>query len=79
MIRLNVQEAKTHLSRYLNRVAEGETVILCRRNVPIAEIRALPQRRRSPRPVGVAKGQIHIPPEFFDPLPDDELDAWEGL
>ena len=78
MIRLNVQEAKTNLSRYLDRVAAGETVILCRRNVPIAEIRALPQRRRSPRPVGFAKGKIVISPEFFDPLPDDELDAWEG-
>lgn len=79
MIRLNVQEAKTHLSRYLDRVAEGETVILCRRNVPIAEIRAIRRRAKQPRPIGLFKGMIEIPPEFFDPLPDDELDAWEGL
>lgn len=39
MIRLNIHEAKTHLSRYLPEIERGETVVLCRRNVPIAEIR----------------------------------------
>jgi prevent-host-death family protein len=78
MIRLNVQEAKTHLSRYLDRVEEGETVILCRRNVPIAEIRPIRQRSKEPRRIGLFKGKIEIPPEFFDPLPDEDLDAWEG-
>jgi antitoxin (DNA-binding transcriptional repressor) of toxin-antitoxin stability system len=34
VIRLNVYEAKTHLSRYLNRVEAGETLFLCRRNRP---------------------------------------------
>lgn len=78
MIRLNVQEAKTHLSRYLDRVEEGETLILCRRNVPIAEIRPIRKRTRRPRTPGLFKGQIVIPPSFFDPLPDEDLDAWEG-
>ena len=38
MIRLNMHEAKTHLSKHLRRVKNGETIILCERNVPIAEI-----------------------------------------
>ena len=38
VIKLNVHEAKTHLSRYLNQVEAGETLILCRHNKPIAEV-----------------------------------------
>ena len=42
MIRLNIHEAKTHLSEYLQRMEKkGEPIVLCRRNVPIAEIRPL--------------------------------------
>lgn len=78
MIRLNVHEAKTHLSRYLAKVAEGETILLCKRNEPVAEIRPIPPARKKPRPIGLAKGEFTIPPEFFDPLPDDLLDLFEG-
>jgi len=77
MIRLNIHEAKTHLSRYLARVEEGEVIVLCRRNVPIAEIRALP-RPHGERPIGLAEGKIVIPDEFFDPLPEDILALFEG-
>jgi len=42
MTKVNVHKAKTHLSRYLDRVEGGETVILCRHNKPIAEIRPIP-------------------------------------
>ncbi len=78
MIRLNVHEAKTHLSRYLARLEAGETIMLCRRNVPIAEIRPLPRKQLKPRKLGQAKGVIEILPAFFDDLPEDELALWEG-
>jgi antitoxin (DNA-binding transcriptional repressor) of toxin-antitoxin stability system len=78
MIRLNIHEAKTHLSRYLELVEQGEVIVLCRRNKPIAEIRALPQPRREPRPMGLAKGLFELPADFNAPLPDDWLDAFEG-
>ena len=78
MIRLNIHEAKTHLSKHLARVEKGETILLCRRNEPIAEIRPLPARRKTPRPIGLCKDPITIPPEFFAPLPDELLDAFEG-
>jgi len=78
MIRLNVHQAKTHLSRYLALVEKGETILLCKRNEPIAEIRPLPVRRAEPRPIGLARGQIMVPPEFFDPLPEELLRAFEG-
>ena len=77
MIRINVTEAKTHLSRYLRRVERGETIVLCRRNVPIAEIRPLAKQTREPRPVGVDRGMT-IPDAFFEPLPDDLLATFEG-
>jgi len=78
MIRLNIHEAKTHLSRYLARLQKGETIILCRRNVPIAEIRPLPPKRTRKRPIGLARGTFAVPDSFFEPLPEDVLDEFEG-
>jgi len=77
MIRINIAEAKAHLSRYLERLERGETIVLCRRNVPIAEIRPLPTRPTEPRPVGIDRG-MELPESFFEPLPDEVLDAFEG-
>ena len=77
MIRVNIAQAKSHLSRYLGRVERGETIVLCRRNVPIAEIRPLPKPPAQPRPVGIDRGMT-IPPSFFEPLPQDLLDAFQG-
>ena len=78
MIKLNIHEAKTHLSRYLKRLEAGETILLCKHNVPIAEIRPLPQLRATPRPLGTAKGAVKVPSEFFEPLPENLLRAFEG-
>jgi antitoxin (DNA-binding transcriptional repressor) of toxin-antitoxin stability system len=78
MKKLNIQEVKTHLSRYLPLLERGETILLCRRNVPIAEIRPLPTTRKTKRPIGLAKGEFSVPLEFFEPLPDDLLAAFAG-
>ena len=78
MIRLNIHEAKTHRSRYLARLEAGETIVLCRRNEPIAEIRALPRPHVTPRPFGLSKGELSVPPSFFDPLPGEVIAAFEG-
>ena len=78
MIRLNIHEAKTHLSRYLARLRRGETIILCKRNIPIAEIRPLPPQRKAKRPIGLAKGKLKVPPDFFEPLPPEFISAFHG-
>ena len=78
MIRLNIHEAKTHLSRYLKEIEAGESILLCRHNVPIAEIRPLPKQRKTPRRLGTAKGKVTVPPEFFEPLPEEVLQTFEG-
>lgn len=77
MIRINIAEAKTQLSRHLERVERGETIVLCRRNIPIAEIRPITPRRAEPRPVGIDRG-FQVPEAFFEPLPDELLDVFEG-
>ena len=77
MIRINVAEAKARLSKYLDSVQRGETVILCRRNIPIAEIRPLPNRPRQERRVGIDRG-MELPTSFFEPLPDALLSRFEG-
>lgn len=77
MIVVNIHEAKAKLSEYLDAVAGGEHVVICKRNRPVAELRAVAQKRTEPRPIGGAKGVV-IPPSFFDPMPDDFLDAFES-
>lgn len=78
MIRLNIHEAKTHLSRYLERLRQGETIVLCRRNEPIAEIRPLAQAQAEPRPFGLAARIFSVPASFFDPLPEEIVEGFEG-
>lgn len=71
MIKLNIHEAKTHLSKYLERLEKGEIIVLCKRNIPIAEIHPIPVNKKSKRPIGLAKGRFQIPPEFYEPLPPE--------
>ena len=78
MIRLYIHEAKTHLPRYLAKLRRGETILLCKRNIPIAEIRPLPPHRKAKRPIGLAKGKLKVPPDFFKPLPPEFINAFHG-
>ncbi|MFV1960113.1 MAG: type II toxin-antitoxin system Phd/YefM family antitoxin [Planctomycetota bacterium] len=78
MIRVNISEAKAHLSRLLRKLRRGERIVLCNRNVPVAEIVPLPPPRTRPRPIGRARGQFEVPASFFDPLPEELMDAFEG-
>lgn len=81
MTRVTVHEAKTHLSRLLEEVEKGGEVVISRRDKPVA--RLVPIRQVGPevkpaRRPGRMKGLIDIGPEFFEPLPEDELRLWEG-
>jgi antitoxin (DNA-binding transcriptional repressor) of toxin-antitoxin stability system len=78
MIKLNIHEAKTHLSKYLAKLKAGERILLCKRNQPVAEITPLPGVSVRPRPIGLAKGTFTVPRSFFDALPDDLLQAFDG-
>ncbi|MCY3756995.1 MAG: type II toxin-antitoxin system Phd/YefM family antitoxin [Acidobacteria bacterium] len=76
MITVNVHEAKTNLSRLLAKAEAGEEVIIARNGKPVARLAPV-QTRGKPRP-DVFKGKVVLPDSFFDPLPEEELKAWEG-
>ena len=78
MIKLNIHEAKTHLSKYLVKLEKGESILLCRRNQPIAEIRPILANSSAQRPFGLAKGTVTIPDSFWDEMPEAELALYEG-
>lgn len=72
---VNVHEAKTHLSRLLDQAHAGQEIILAKAGKPYARLLPLadsPARRQPGRLAG------RLDDAFFDPLPADELGAWEG-
>jgi prevent-host-death family protein len=76
---VNVHEAKTHFSKLLERVHAGEEIIVAKAGKPYAKLVPLePFPKPKRRQPGSLKHLGPIPDSFFDPLPDDELDAWEG-
>lgn len=77
MKKVNIYQAKAQFSALLDRVAQGETVVICRRNVPAAELRPVPRPRRQKRPIGLLRG-FEVPKAFFEALPEDLLAAFEG-
>jgi prevent-host-death family protein len=76
MTKVSVHEAKTHLSRLLKKAADGEEVIITRGSTPVARIVPIgvTSGKRVP---GSMKDTLVVGPEFFDPLPLDELEGWE--
>ncbi len=78
MKRVNMHDAKTNLSRYVAELKPGETLILCNRNEPVAELRSLAKRTKNKPRIGVGKGEFTIPDSFFEPMPDDWLKAFYG-
>lgn len=71
---VNVHTAKTNLSRLLDRVRKGEEIVLAKAGKPCARLVPLEQARE--RKPGLLKGW-RLPDSFFEPLPAEELDAWE--
>ena len=77
MKKVNLCEAKAKLSALVDQVAEGETVLICRRNVPAAELRPVPKARRTRRPIGLLP-DFAVAETFFEPLPEDFVIPFEG-
>ena len=75
MTTVTVHAAKTNLSKLLAQVEAGEEVIIMRGSTPVAKLVPVePSRPR--REFGSLKGQVSVTDEFFEPLPPEELDAW---
>jgi prevent-host-death family protein len=72
---IKVHEAKTNLSKLIERAQRGEEVIIARGETPVVRLVAIGevQGRRQP---GALRGKLRVGREFFEPLPAEELSAW---
>lgn len=73
---VHLRQAKTQLSRRLAQVERGEKVSIVRSDEPVT--RLVSCRPPAKRQFGALRGQIWIDDRFFEPLPEDELVAWEA-
>lgn len=73
MEQVSVHQAKTHLSRLLEQVHAGQEIVITKNGKPFA--RLSPLRPAGPRRPGLLSGSVGE--EFFEPLPPEELEAWE--
>ncbi len=75
MTSVNVHQAKTHLSRLLERVEKGEQIVISRAGRPVARLSPIRAPLRRP---GRLKGKLHLAADFDAPLPAEILAAFEG-
>jgi prevent-host-death family protein len=78
MAKVNIHEAKTHLSRLLARVAEGEEIIIAKAGRPIARLLAYDEPSCAKRVLGRDAGLFEVPDDFDAPLPADLIDLFES-
>jgi prevent-host-death family protein len=71
-----VHHAKTNLSRLIKKAAKGEEIIIARGDKPVARLLPIGDIEGKRQP-GSLKATLHVGPEFFEPLPPEELALWE--
>jgi antitoxin (DNA-binding transcriptional repressor) of toxin-antitoxin stability system len=77
MIRVNIHDAKTNLSKYLSNLEKEGKIILCKHNIPIAEIVPIqPKSLIEKRPIGLAQGEFSVPESFYDELPEELVESF---
>jgi prevent-host-death family protein len=81
MATYTVHAAKTNLSKLIERAERGEEIVIARGKRPVVRLVAIgvPPHVLRRRAFGVLKGKLKLPDSFFfEPLPEEELKAWEG-
>ena len=73
---VTIHEAKTNLSRLIERACEGEDIIISRGAAPVARLMPLADAKGRRQP-GSMKGKLRVGPKFFEPLPEGEQRPWE--
>jgi prevent-host-death family protein len=79
MATVTIHQAKTNLSKLIEKACAGEEVIIARGSDPVVRLVPLKtgkQKMKTRREFALLKGKLHVGPEFFEPLSDDELEAW---
>lgn len=74
---VNVNEAKAHLSRLLEKVASGAEVIIAKGGRPVARVSRIEESKSIIR-FGALKGKVRISEDFDAPLPEDLLSKFKG-
>jgi antitoxin (DNA-binding transcriptional repressor) of toxin-antitoxin stability system len=72
---ITIHKAKTQLSKLIEKALQGEEIVIARGKEPVVKLVAI-QNKRGDRKPGALKGKITIGPEFFEPLPPEELEGW---
>jgi prevent-host-death family protein len=73
---VTISEAAGNLSRLIKKACEGEEIVISRGSIPV--VRLVPIKRpQGKRRLGTLKGKLKVGPEFFEPLPPDELAGWD--
>ena len=72
---VNIHEAKTHLSRLVERAAAGEVIVIAKSGKPLAKLIAY-DGDDSPRTPGSHRGLIDVPDDFDDPLPPEIVERF---
>ena len=75
---VNLYDAKARLSHWIDEAQAGREIVICKRNKPVAILVPIREPGRAPRHIGLAKGMFAVPPSFFEPLPEDLQDLFEG-
>ena len=76
-VKVTIHTAKTTLSKLIEQAHAGEEIIIARGDVPVA--RLVPIVEQVPkRQAGTLRGVVKVTQAFFEPLPPDEIDAWES-
>jgi len=73
---ITIHKAKTQLSRLIEKACRGEEIVIARGAKPVVRLVAIEDAQGNRKP-GALKGKIQVGPEFFEPLPPDELERWE--
>jgi prevent-host-death family protein len=71
-----IHEAKTNLSRLIERAERGEEVLIARGKKPVVRLVPVEKAPKKRKP-GMFRGEFEVGPGFFEPLPEDELALWE--
>jgi prevent-host-death family protein len=73
---VTIHEAKTQLSRLLEKACQGEEVVISRGSEPVARLVPVVDAKGNRCP-GAWRGKFKVGPEFFEPLSLEELERWE--
>ena len=76
MLKVNIHEARTQLSKLVAQASQGEEIIIAKAGIPVARLIAITPSAPG-RCFGALRGRAQVDDRFFEPLPEPELRAWE--